>query len=182
MATGRSCVRPPSADEPAVVWDARPPPAELATLDAACFGEPWDVATYVETLEHPDWRLWVLRLRTPRVSVGWAACQRLDEEAEIVRIGVAPGLRERGWGKRLLAGVMARLTKDKVRRVFLDVREGNRPALALYEGAGFREVRRHVNFYENPPEDAVILARDLRRRLSISILSIPPVGRRILGR
>jgi len=81
-----------------------------------------------------------------------------------MRLGIVPGLRERGWGKRLLAGVLARLASHGVHRVFLEVREGNRPAAALYLGAGFQEVGRRPNYYAAPTEDALLLALNLRRR------------------
>ena len=153
---------PPAA--PPVVWIDRPEPAELASLDAACFAPSWDTETYAKELQRPERRIWVLRTGSPVQSVGFAVCQRVDREVEVLRLGIVPDLRNRGWGKRLLAGVLARLAKAGARRVFLEVREGNRPALALYEAAGFREVSRRRNYYAAPPEDAVIMARDIGRR------------------
>jgi len=156
---------PPSCDPfPAAVYDDRPSAEELARLDTACFHPPWKVDTYADALTRPDWCCWVLRTGTPAASVGFAACQLVDEEAEVMRLGIVPGLRERGWGKRLLAGVLARLASHGVRRVFLEVREGNRPAAALYLGAGFQEVGRRPNYYAAPTEDALLLALNLRRR------------------
>jgi [ribosomal protein S18]-alanine N-acetyltransferase len=149
---------------PAAIWDDHPQAAELARLDAACFSPAWDADTYAEGLKRPDRRCWVLRTGTPALSVGFVACQRVEREAEVLRLGIVPGRRERGWGRRLLAGVLARLAKEGVRRVFLEVREGNRPAVALYRGAGFREVGRRPNYYASPPEDALLLARNLGRR------------------
>jgi ribosomal-protein-alanine N-acetyltransferase len=149
---------------PPAVWIERPDPEELWALDAACFSAPWDAAAYAEELLRPERRIWVLRSGPPPRSVGFAVCQRVEGEVELLRLGVVPGLRNRGWGKRLLAGVLARLAKAGARRVFLEVREGNRPALALYESAGFREVSRRRHYYTAPPEDAVVMARDLGRR------------------
>ena len=154
-----------------VIWDDRPSVSELAKLDASCFSPPWDMAVFSERLLQPEWGFWVMRMRKSAAALGWAACRRVDQEAEIVRLGVMPGVRGRGWGKRLLEGVLVRLAKERARRVVLEVREGNRPALAIYEGAGFREVKRHANFYANPPEDALILARDLGRRGGVTRLT-----------
>ena len=154
----------------APILDGRPAPEDLAQLDASCFNPAWDAGAYTEHLQDPAWRCWILRLASPPRLLAFAACRKTDGDVEIVRLGVSPGVRERGWGKRLLSGVLTRLAKERVRRVFLEVREGNRPALAIYEDAGFREVERHPNFYAYPPEDAIIMARDLGRRRAITVL------------
>ena len=39
----------------------------------------------------------------------------------------------------------------------LEVREGNAPAIALYEKLGFREVGRRKNYYPERKEDAVLM-------------------------
>ena len=155
---------PGSPASPPAVWIENPDPEELAALDAACFSPAWDAATYAAEVQRTDRRFWVLRGGDPARSVGFAVCLCVDREVEVLRLGIVPGMRNRGWGKRLLAGVLARLAKAGARRVFLEVREGNRPAIAIYEDAGFREVGRRPDYYAAPPEDAVIMARDLGRR------------------
>jgi len=159
-----SAGRPLSPASSPAAWNDRPTAEELARLDAACFSPAWEASAYAADLMRPERRCWVLRAGTPARGVGFAVCQCVGPEAEVLRLGVVPGMRDRGWGKRLMAGVLARLAKAGVRRVFLEVRAGNRPALALYEGAGFREAGRRADYYAGPPEDAVILARDLGRR------------------
>ena len=44
----------------------------------------------------------------------------------------------------------------------LEVRASNAPALALYEGAGFRRVGVRKNFYTAPAEDAVLMTLFLK--------------------
>ena len=71
-------------------------------------------------------------------------------ETEILNIAVDPAMRKRGIGKLLLATV---LTGE----VFLEVRESNANARALYESAGFRMVGRRRGYYDRPPEDAIVM-------------------------
>jgi ribosomal-protein-alanine N-acetyltransferase len=44
-----------------------------------------------------------------------------------------------------------------VEEVFLEVRESNRSAQALYLSSGFRPVAQRAAYYRNPKEDALVL-------------------------
>jgi ribosomal-protein-alanine N-acetyltransferase len=43
------------------------------------------------------------------------------------------------------------------------VRESNQAALRLYQSHGFRVVGMRSGYYRNPPENAVVLRRDIER-------------------
>jgi len=47
-----------------------------------------------------------------------------------------------------------------VQQVFLEVRESNAPARALYTAQGFKEVGRRKQYYRRPVEDAIVLRLD----------------------
>ncbi len=158
---------PPARDASAVVtWDPRPGAEELARLDAESFALAWDAAVYQGWLDQPFVKCWLLRdgppqdphaAGAPGRAVGWAVCQRVGEEAEVLRLGVRPALRRQGWGRMLVEGVRERLRADGATRIFLEVRAGNAAALALYRAAGFRQSGRRRNYYPHPPEDAVVM-------------------------
>jgi ribosomal protein S18 acetylase RimI-like enzyme len=57
-------------------------------------------------------------------------------------LGVAPALRGRGHGGRLLAGMLRWGLARGARRAYLQVLATN-PAIRLYERAGFREAYRY---------------------------------------
>ena len=48
-----------------------------------------------------------------------------------------------------------------VRALYLEVRESNSAARALYESLGFEQVGRRRGYYQYPSEDALLLRRDL---------------------
>jgi ribosomal protein S18 acetylase RimI-like enzyme len=54
------------------------------------------------------------------------------------------------------------LCRDDARVVFLEVRESNAPALALYGALGFTELARRARYYADTGEDAVVMQRVLR--------------------
>jgi ribosomal-protein-alanine N-acetyltransferase len=49
------------------------------------------------------------------------------------------------------------LRKRRVEEVYLEVRESNQSAQALYLSLGFRPVGQRSGYYRNPKEDALVL-------------------------
>lgn len=144
----------------ALVWDSRPSAGELAALDAECFEPALSAAIYLDWLKYPYLRCWVLRADASAQAFGWAVCQRMEQEAEVLRLGVRPALRRKGWGRVLVLGVLKRLRAEGALRIYLEVRAGNSAAQALYRATGFHETGRRRGYYSNPPEDAVLMAWD----------------------
>ncbi|HET7212527.1 MAG TPA: ribosomal protein S18-alanine N-acetyltransferase [Terriglobia bacterium] len=89
--------------------------------------------------------------------LGFLAFYRLDGEAEIWNLGIAPAYRRRGIGRELLQEACRLLSRVRVDRLFLEVRESNFPALELYRSFGFVLQDRRKDYYQNPKEDALVL-------------------------
>ncbi len=98
---------------------------------------------------------------TPARVVGFAAFRRLIDEAEMMNLAVDPTYRRRGIGRSLLTEARTRLIQSGVKRLFLEVRSSNKPALGLYYSVGFalRSFRR--DYYRDPREDAYVLCLEL---------------------
>src|ERR1700688_3046278 len=77
-------------------------------------------------------------------------------EWELENIVVAETARRRGLGKQLLETLLARAKQTDSDAVFLEVRESNASARALYESSGFEQTSNRTAYYANPPEDAVL--------------------------
>jgi len=153
----------PSHTEPADLrWDADPAPEALARLDAECFPQVWDADTYRQELDSPFGACWAIRVGDSPEASGWILCRVITAEAEILRIGIRPSERNRGLGRALLRGALARLAANGVARVFLEVRESNAEARRLYSSAGFGETGRRRSYYQEPEEDAVVMSLEFR--------------------
>lgn len=93
--------------------------------------------------------------------LAFAAFFRVDEEAELWSIAVAPQYQQRGIARLLLLEGCRRLCDAGARRLFLEVRGSNTPAMGLYQGLGFVLLTSRKDYYQNPTEDALILVREL---------------------
>ena len=78
--------------------------------------------------------------------------------SRIAAMAVAPEARGRGFGKRIMQGVIGEAVSRGDRSVLLEVFEHNTPAVNLYKGLGFEPVRRLVGYPREPggevPENA----------------------------
>ena len=80
----------------------------------------------------------------------------LGREWEIENIVVADMVRQQGLGERLVAELLELVRGRDVQGVFLEVRESNGPARALYSKMGFMEIDRRRSYYRDPEEDALL--------------------------
>jgi ribosomal-protein-alanine acetyltransferase len=93
--------------------------------------------------------------------VGFLIAQHLAPEWELENIVVTPTERGKGIGKRLLDALLAAAGEVDNSSVFLEVRESNAAARALYEKASFEQTGRRRSYYADPAEDAVLYRRTL---------------------
>jgi len=91
--------------------------------------------------------------------LGYVIGRVVEDEAEILNLAIHPAHRRRGVARRLVEDVLAGFGSAGVRRVFLEVRAGNRGAIRLYRGLGFEMVGIRPRYYARPPEDALVFCR-----------------------
>lgn len=102
----------------------------------------------------PEWagyEIWVVEFEGG--VRGWAAMRSLGEgESELLQVEVDEGFRRRGLARALLAEALAGT-------VFLEARESNVAAIALYSTLGFLVTGRRRDYYSGPREDALVMER-----------------------
>ena len=137
-----------------------PSAEQLARLDALCFDDSWGPEAFTALLDNPALRAWILSQEDPGgdtpIAHAFICFQLIENEAEILRIGVVPDHRGRGLGRKLLGGLLAEFNASNVRRVTLEVRAGNHPARRLYESLGFTLGSLRADYYRKPTEDACL--------------------------
>ncbi len=129
-------------------------------LETLCFPDPWSSKSLRDTLreEHAcffgEWD-------GTGTLCGYLNATWVLDEVNVNRICTHPAFRRQGVASRLFAALDAFCRPRGITRFFLEVRESNLPAQALYAGLDFQEAGRRPNFYENPSEGAVLMLRVL---------------------
>ena len=145
--------------------EARDLPSILA-IEQASFSDPWTEDAFESAFALQRMRLLIAEEAADEtrggapVLVGYVVALLLGVEAEIADLAVAPRSRRRGVGRILLDRVLADLALRGVSTVFLEVRESNSAARALYASRRFVSVGRRKGYYRQPEEDALILRRE----------------------
>jgi ribosomal-protein-alanine N-acetyltransferase len=123
-------------------------------IEQASFTDPWSARDFRECVASEV----VFLVATDAGEVaGYVIAQDAADEGEILNLAVAAGRQRRGVGRELVERALAALGDRGVERVFLEVRQSNAAARALYASLGFGEVGRRARYYRRPVEDAIVL-------------------------
>jgi ribosomal-protein-alanine N-acetyltransferase len=141
----------------------------LLDLENRSYSHPWTRRNFESELQAgPRSVFLVLRAASwasapDRGLRGYCVFQIVIDEMHIMNLTVAPDGRGRGLGRFLIRLAKDLATRRGAREAFLEVREGNHAARALYRSAGFKEVGRRPGYYTRPHEDALLLRHEALR-------------------
>ena len=124
--------------------------ARLADIHASAFARPWTAQDFEQFLAERPVRADGLFLGRAAQPAGFVLSRRVADEAEILSVAIAREARGRGHARALLASHLQALAHAGVRKVHLEVEDGNDPALALYRRLGFATVGRRDGYYVRP--------------------------------
>lgn len=133
----------------------------IVTIELECFhSDPWPRESFESFIDRAGVTFIVTEdpARQGTVS-GYGVLIQAADEAEVLNLAVAGNSRGRGVGSALLRSLLESAALEGVRQVYLEVRESNTAARALYGAHGFAEVGRRRGYYQRPVEDALILQR-----------------------
>jgi ribosomal-protein-alanine N-acetyltransferase len=132
--------------------------ASAIELDAICLPRPWSEAVWREELESP-FGLYLL-LEEGGEALAQIGVRYVAEELHVTTLAVRPERRRRGHARALLEAALGAF--PEARRVHLEVRPTNGPAISLYETLGFVVTGRRRRYYGD--EDALLMTLDLEAR------------------
>lgn len=161
MEEEKQILQMPPKDE-AVVYRSltREDSALLAGVDQLCFHASWKEESFQGEFMDSEAAVYEGAFNPAGEMIGFAGAVSMLDEAEIRRVGVHPLYRTRGIGGVCLNRVLQRLEETRgTNMVFLEVREANRSAIALYKENGFRVIAKRKNYYQDTGENALIMQR-----------------------
>ena len=125
----------------------------VVLVDESAFSKCWNGNMFCEELRKDYSDYFVAENDTG--IIGYAGIWSIYETAELMRIAVMPGHRNKGIARSLLEKITDCANENGCHRMMLEVRESNVPARKLYESAGFKEISVRKGYYDG--EDAVIM-------------------------
>jgi ribosomal-protein-alanine N-acetyltransferase len=91
--------------------------------------------------------------------VGFIIFHVASDASEIYNIAVESDHARSGIGKQLMKAAIEDSLVRRARKIVLEVRKSNTPAINFYLGFAFRIVGERRNYYSNPLEDAYVMER-----------------------
>lgn len=91
--------------------------------------------------------------------MGYVVLMPAVDEVQLLNIGIAAEHQRKGFGRMLLNEALEIARNANMRRMLLEVRPSNVAAVALYRGAGFREIGLRRGYYATgqQSEDAIVM-------------------------
>lgn len=130
---------------------------KIADIDSRCFTyEKQSAASFREDAAR-DNKILICAFIENDV-VGFICGAFAADQSDIVSVAVCPEYRRMGIADCLIVEFEKALP-DIVESIFLEVRESNSAAQALYIKHGFEKIHVRKNYYEQPDENAVIMRK-----------------------
>ena len=129
----------------------------IVELEQSVQSHPWTMKQFEESLE--SYQCTVIELE--QQVVGFCILQPVLDEANLLLMAISPIHQGKGLGFQLLQQSIHQLKNNPI-QIFLEVRESNQAAIALYEKAEFHQIDLRKNYYPvagGTREHAVIMVR-----------------------
>lgn len=133
---------------------------QIVAIEAQSHLEPWTQQAFRAELEGSLVAQPFVALRNDEI-VGYIVPWFVVDEVQIANITVKENFRQRGLGRMLLEHVLQLAEERRSRVIYLEVRDSNTAARALYESMGFVVEGMRPKYYGRGQEDAILMKKEL---------------------
>jgi ribosomal-protein-alanine N-acetyltransferase len=133
----------------------------VVALEESCGLNSRGVDGYRKMLSNPASVLLVALPISPISPIGLFSAEVVIDELQIDNLAVSERCRRKGIGRALLKAALKMAGSLGARSATLEVRSANSSALAFYEKERFRPVGLRKGYYADPPDDALLLSREI---------------------
>lgn len=130
---------------------------DILYLDKENFSNNFDEKFYLEYIKNQR----VIVSEYEKEIVGYILFNQILDEAEIYKIVVSKDFRKKQIAFRIMEYLLNELKKNNVKKIFLEVRKSNIPAISLYKKCGFINIREIIDYYTNPKEDGIMMLKEV---------------------
>lgn len=138
-----------------MIWDDLD---QVMVIENENFSVPWTETGFFTYLMRED-ALFLVAEDEEENILGYCGVIMVIGEGDITNVSVKKELQGQGIGKALLQELICQTVSRGVHTLFLEVRESNVAALALYEKQGFVRMGVRKNYYTDPVEDGITMSR-----------------------
>lgn len=134
---------------------------QILAIENRVYPSPWSESNFQTEMVKPYSRFLVMTdEETDSVVAGYIIFWMLFDECQILNVAVSLDYRGEGLAKKMLRKAIDLSLKASLKRVVLDVRKSNLPAIHLYQEIGFTIAHYRKGYYSNG-EDAYQMVLDL---------------------
>lgn len=139
--------------------------ARCVQIEQASSDYPWRAAIFQRSLRLGHWAFGVVNAEAQLVA--FCVCQCVADECSILNLAVDPSWQRQGLARLLLHQGLVWAQAQGAQHAFLEVRQSNRAAQALYTDTGFALVGLRENYYpvnakgQQRHEHALLMGLDL---------------------
>lgn len=133
----------------------------VLAIEQVAYSVPWTRGNFIDSIA-AGYEAWLLT--SPGEGVlGYFIAMDGYEEMHLLNLTVAPAVQGRGHGRAMLDRLVDICRAREAEQLWLEVRESNDRARALYQRYGFVQVGVRRDYYPLPPgvpgrEDAVVMS------------------------
>ena len=128
----------------------------LEKIEKLIFGTAWNSEIIQEKIKNKKFKYWIYEVENS--IKGYLGIQFLEEEIEILGIGVNQGSRRKNIATELMDKLIEYFEKSEYKKIILEVRESNTVAQRLYKKYGFKKISKRKKYYVD--EDAEVYLRE----------------------
>ena len=131
-------------------------------IERLSFPNPWQESSFRGEIanlhiSYPS----VIIYRPQDKIIGYIIFWLVGDEAQISNLAVHPDFKRLGIGGTILHQVLTIMHRMGAKQVILEVRPSNLAARTLYEKNGFTPIGIRRGYYQEPPEDALLMSKNL---------------------
>lgn len=130
---------------------------EVLEIERKSFLTPWTPDLFVNEFSNPRSVKRIIRSAVDNHLIGYIIWWVVLDEGHLMSIAIDPEDQNKGAGKFLVAKMIEECKTNRVESISLEVREGNDPAIGLYDSFGFEAIGLRKKYYADEGKDAILM-------------------------